>query len=334
MASIAHVGYGYWGRNIARNLAEIGCLKAVVDANPSAAETAAVAHGVRAASFEEVLADQQIDGISIASPAEMHFGLARAALEAGKHVFVEKPLALDVEEAGQLCALAERRGLRLMVGHLLQYHPIYVALREMAANGEFGSLQYVYSNRLSLGKFRCEENVLWSFAPHDISMILGLFGEEPSQVSAQGTVAYTPGVADMVTMQMRFPSGGAAHVLASWMHPFKEQRLVVIGERGMAVFEDSEPDWDAKLKIYRHAIERSGPVPVPTKAEPELVKVPRAEPLRQECLHFVECIDAGHMPRTDGREGLRVLRVLDRAERALRENIGGGDAHETGAAAE
>lgn len=200
MASIAHVGYGYWGRNLARNFAELGALKVVVDPDPRAAESAAAAHGARAAGFEEMLADPAIDGVSIASPAEMHFAHAKAALEAGKHVFVEKPLALDVGEAEQLSALAQTRGLTLMVGHLLQYHPIYVKLREIVRGGELGRLLYVYSNRLSLGKFRREENVLWSFAPHDISMILGLFDAEPLEVSAQGNVAYTPGVADLVNL--------------------------------------------------------------------------------------------------------------------------------------
>ncbi|PWJ81618.1 putative dehydrogenase [Pseudaminobacter salicylatoxidans] len=321
MASIAHVGYGYWGKNLARNFAELGVLTAVVDFNPEAAAAAAKAHGARAASFEEVLADPAIDGVSIASPAEMHFAQARAALEAGKHVYVEKPLSLDVVEAEALCALAEKRDLRLMVGHLLQYHPIYVRLRELVHAGELGSLRYVYSNRLSLGKFRREENVLWSFAPHDISMILGLFGAEPAHVTAQGNVSFTPGVADMVTVQMHFPGGGSGHVQTSWMHPFKEQRLVVIGEKAMAVFEDSEPDWNAKLKIYRHAIDTSGPVPMPTKADAERVVVPQSEPLRAECRHFIEAIDGGLTPRTDGAEGLSVLRVLDKAEKALAENL-------------
>lgn len=321
MTAIAHIGHGYWGRNIARNLFELGHLAAVVDANPRAAEEAARGYGVKAATWEGVLADPGIDGVSIASPAELHFAQAKAALEAGKHVFVEKPLALDVGEAEQLCELAESRGLVLMVGHLLQYHPIYLRLRDMVRNGELGRLLYVYSNRLSLGKFRVEENVLWSFAPHDISMILALFDAEPGHVTAQGNVSYKPGVADMVTVQMHFPAGGSAHVLTSWMHPFKEQRLVVIGEKAMAVFEDSEPDWGSKLKLYRHTIDASGAVPTPTKAEAEAISVPRAEPLKEECRHFAECIALGATPRTGGREGLAVLRVLDRAEKALAENL-------------
>ena len=196
MASIAHIGYGYWGKNIARNFAELGLLAAIVDPHPASAEAGAKAHDVRAASFAEVLADKSIDGVSIAAPAELHFKLASAALNAGKHVFVEKPLTIDVGEAEALCALADKAGLTLMVGHLLQYHPVYVKLREMVAAGELGRLLYVYSNRQSLGKFRREENVLWSFAPHDISMILGLVGEDEADAGAGGTGA--AGAADAV----------------------------------------------------------------------------------------------------------------------------------------
>lgn len=323
MTSIAHVGHGYWGRNLARNFFELGHLAAIVDPNPNAAKQAAEAYGVRAASFDEVLSDPAIDGVSIASPAGQHFAQATAAIEAGKHVYVEKPLALDVSEAQRLCALAEARGRILMVGHLLQYHPCYLRLRELVAQGELGRLLHVYSNRLSLGKFRNEENVLWSFAPHDISMILGLVGEEPDDVSAQGNVAFLPGIADLVTAQMRFPGGARAHLLASWMHPFKEQRLVVIGDKAMAVFEDSASAWEDKLTLYPHQIDVSGPVPEPRKADARNVEVAKAEPLKEECRHFVACIQSGSTPRTDGREGLRVLRVLDRAEKALRGNIGG-----------
>ncbi len=321
MTAIAHVGHGYWGRNLARNFFELGHLAAIVDPDPKAARSAAEAYGVKAASFEDVIADPTIDAVSLASPARLHFTQAKAAVEAGKHVYVEKPLALDVREAEVLCALAEARGRVLMVGHLLQYHPIYVALRRKVEKGALGRILYVYSNRLSLGKFRTEENVLWSFAPHDISMILGLVGEEPDGVTAQGTVAFTPGVADLVTAQMSFPGGARAHVLVSWMHPFKEQSLVVIGDKAMAVFEDSHPEWEQKLVIYPHRIDRSGLVPLPVKAESERVVVEKGEPLKAECRHFVAAIENGTAPITDAREGLAVLKVLDAAERALQGDV-------------
>lgn len=323
MIRIAHIGHGYWGKNLARNFHEIGNLVAVVDPVAAVAEAAAATYGVRTASFDGAIADPDIDAVSIASPAGLHYRHAKAALEAGKHVYVEKPLALDVAEAEELRDLAAKRGLTLMVGHLLHYHPIYVRLREMVEAGELGQLHHVYSNRLSLGKFRTEENVLWSFAPHDISMILGLFGKEPETVTAQGNVTFTPGVADLVTAQMRFSGGATAHVLVSWMHPFKEQRLVVMGEKGMAVFEDSRPTWEDKLMIYHHGIDRSGPVPEPVKAEGERIVVEKAEPLKEECRHFVSSIENRTPPRTDGREGLAVLRVLDAAEKALVENLKG-----------
>jgi predicted dehydrogenase len=326
MTAIAHVGHGYWGKNLARNFHELGHLAAVVDPDPKAAQAAASAYGVRAMSFEDVLASADIDAVSLASPAVLHYAQAAAALNAGKHVYVEKPLALDVGEAEALCRLAAERGRILMVGHLLQYHPIYLRLRQMVEAGDLGRLLYVYSNRLSLGKFRTEENVLWSFSPHDISMILGLVGEEPTSVSAQGTVAFTAGIADLVTAQMQFPSGVRAHLMASWMHPFKEQRLVVIGDKAMAVFEDSQPAWEDKLVLYRHKIDCSGAVPNPVKADAERVVVDKAEPLKEECRHFVHSIETGAAPRTDGIEGLAVLRVLDAAENALATNLRGNAA--------
>ncbi|MBO6719035.1 MAG: Gfo/Idh/MocA family oxidoreductase [Rhizobiaceae bacterium] len=321
MARIAHIGYGYWGRNLVRNFAELGVLAAVVDENRAAAEEAASTYGATAASFDEVLADTSIDAVSIASPAPLHADQAGRALEAGKHVFVEKPLALDIADAEAVCALARKHDRVLMVGHLLQYHPVFAALREMVRGGELGAIRYAYSNRLSLGKFRAEENVLWSFAPHDFSMLLSLFGEEPTSVTAHGNVSFLPGVADIAGVQMHFPSGGSAHALTSWMHPFKEQRLVVIGEKASAVFEDSAPEWDRKLAVYRHGFDMSGPAPVPRKAEAEYVKVDNSEPLRNECSHFIDCVDNGRQALTDGDEGLRVLKLLQSAEDALSANL-------------
>lgn len=322
MVSIAHVGHGYWGRNLARNFHQLGCLKAIVDADYDVAASAATAYGTVAMQFADVLTDPTINAVSLASPASLHFVQAKAALEVGKHVYVEKPLALNVAEAEQLCDLAEARGLVLMVGHLLQYHPAYIKLRGMVEARELGRLLHVYSNRLSLGKFRTEENVLWSFAPHDVSMILGLVREEPATITAQGNAFFTPGVADFATVQMRFPSGTSAHIYASWMHPFKEQRLVVVGDKAMAVFEDSQPEWRNKLVRYEHAIVTSGPTPVAVKGEAEQIAVDESEPLKDECRHFVRAVETGTCPRTHGREGLSVLRVLDCAENALTSNIG------------
>jgi predicted dehydrogenase len=320
---VAQVGCGHWGKNLARNYAELGALAAVCDGDAATAERISAAHGAPARSFADILADPSIDGVSLATPAVTHPELALRALAAGKHVFIEKPLALDLEDAERVIAAADAADRVLMVGHLLQYHPIFIALRKMVAEGALGRLHYIYSNRLSLGKFRNEENVLWSFAPHDFSMILGLVGEEPDGVTAEGAVVVTDSIADWCLCHLRFPSGVRAHVHASWLHPYKEHRLVVVGDAAMAVFEDSRPDWGERLALYRHGIDRSGSVPAPLKGEAEYVAVERGEPLREECSHFLDCIRTGQRPRTDGREGLRVLKVLNRAEAALARSLAG-----------
>lgn len=314
---LAQVGCGHWGRNLARNFADLGALAAVADADDAIAARIGAEHGVPARGFEEVLADPSIAAVSLATPAPLHAPMALAAFAAGKHVYVEKPLALDPADGARLIEAANRAGRILMVGHLLQYHPIFLALKALVAAGELGTLRYVYSNRLGLGKYRVEENVLWSFAPHDISMLLALAGEEPDRVAADGAAYVTPGIADWCVCRLGFPSGLRGHVCASWSHPFKEHRLVAVGDRAMAAFEDSQPDWDKRLALYRHGIERAGPAPVPVRADPVYVPVARAEPLRRECEHFLACVRDGARPRTDGAEGLAVLRVLDRAERAL-----------------
>lgn len=317
MPRLAHVGCGYWGKNLARNFAELGVLDAVVDGHPATASAMAEATGARVVTFDEVLADDRIVAVSFATPAETHHTLAMRALEAGKHVFVEKPLALDPAEATELIETARRLDKRLMVGHLLQYHPVFRKMRASVASGAIGKLTYVYSNRMSLGKFRTEENVLWSFAPHDVSMVLSLAGAQPVSVTAQGAAIVTPGIEDWCTVQMAFADGLKAHIQTSWLHPFKEQRLVAIGTEGMLVFEDSAPNWEDKLKLYRHVIDTNGPVPVPTAAATEQIFVEKSEPLRSECQHFLDCIASGETPRTDGEEGLAVLNVLHQASSCL-----------------
>ncbi len=208
------------------------------------------------------------------------------------------------------------KNLALMVGHLLQYHPVFIRLREMARAGELGRINYIYSHRLNLGKIRREENILWSFAPHDISMILALAGEEPESVSATGGFYLHKKIADVTTTHIEFPSGLGAHIFVSWLHPFKVQQLVVVGERKMAVFDDTQP-WEDKLLLYPHKINWQNNIPVPSKAEAERLDIPRAEPLKMECMHFLECMANGQRPSTDGAEGLRVLRILNAAQRSL-----------------
>ncbi len=313
---VAVIGCGYWGKNLVRNFSELGALDAVVDAHAPTAEALAAKHGARVLEVEQALADDGIQAVAIAAPAAQHHALAKAALNARKHVFVEKPLALDVGQAEELCALAARLDRRLMVGHLLHYHPVFAALKALVREGRLGRVQYVWSNRLSLGKIRQEEDVLWSFAPHDISMILSLVGEEPERVEATGGAFLHAKVADAVTVTMGFPSGARAHAFVSWLHPFKEQKLVVVGSEGMAVFDDVAA-WDEKLLLYPHRIAWQDGMALPQKAEAQPISVPQAEPLKAECAHFLDCAATGATPRTDGQEGLRVLRVLARASAAL-----------------
>jgi len=306
---VAVIGCGHWGKNLARNFAELGALAAVVDPNPGVAADYAAKYNVPAMSYEEALAAPWVDGVVIAAPAEQHARLALQAFEAGKHVYVEKPIALSVVDGEAMQDAATAADRLLMVGHLLQYHSVFVALRTMVRAGELGKLRYAYSNRLSTGKFRVEEDAFWSLAPHDVSMLLALFDEAPSHVRQSGLDFVTESVADEARLNMVFPSGGRAHVFVSWLHPFKEQRLVVVGEKAMAVFDDVKP-WDEKLAVYRHVIDTSGPVPVPHKADADYIDVPQGEPLKSECQHFLDCIATGDTPFTDGEEALRVLRVM------------------------
>lgn len=310
---VAVVGCGHWGKNLVRNFAELGALAAVVDPSDSVAREMSAQFGAPALSFEGALASSDVDAVAIAAPAELHARLAVAAFEAGKHVFVEKPIALTEAEGDSMLAAADRAGKRLMVGHLLQYHPAFVALLDLVRGGGLGPLRYAYSNRLSLGKFRVEENALWSFAPHDVSMLLALFDAEPVTVTGGGGAFVTPGVEDFNRLDMTFADGGKAHVFASWLHPFKEHRLVVVGSEAMAVFEDSLSGPD-KLRLFRHRVDTSGREPAPHKAGAESVPFEAGEPLRNECSHFLTCVRDDVRPRTDGREAMRVLRTLLRAD--------------------
>ena len=266
-------------------------------------------------SFTDLLGTSPIKAVVIATPAENHFDLVKQALLAGKDVFVEKPICLSVEGGQELVNLAKAHHRILMVGHLLWYHPAVLKLKQLIEGGELGRVQYIYSNRLNLGKIRREENILWSFAPHDISVILGLLGEMPHAVTAQGGNYLHQDIADVTVSLLSFPSGVRAHIFVSWLHPFKEQKLVVVGDRKMAVFDDTEKK--DKLLLYPHSINWKNNIPVPTRAEAQPVSIDLEEPLKAECLHFLECVRNRMNPRTDGREGLRVLEVIQQCEESL-----------------
>ena len=318
--SLALVGAGYWGKNLARNFHALGALHTLCDTRASTLDGygADYARVRKATRFEEVLADRAVNRIAIAAPAALHYRLAKAALEAGKDVFVEKPLCLEVGEARSLVDLAASKQRVLMVGHLLQHHPLVQELQRLLSRGELGKLQYLTSNRLNLGKIRQEENALWSFAPHDVSVILSLAGNQlPETVRCVGGEYLNHGVADTTLTCLRFASGIRAHVYVSWLNPFKEQKLTVVGSNGIAVFDDTRP-WNEKLLLYRQYLTwTNGQVPTPSRAKAEPIVVPEAEPLRAECEHFLTCCEERRAPRTDGAEGLRVLQILQAAQCSL-----------------
>ena len=317
---LALIGAGYWGKNLARNFNDLGALHTICDSSFEAvtrfSNDLKSVNGVT--NTGELWSNSEITRVAIAAPAVLHYQLAKNALEADKDVFVEKPLCLNVEEGQELVAIAKARNKVLMVGHLLQYHPCVKEIQSLLSDGKLGKLQYISSNRLNFGKIRKEENALWSFAPHDLSVILSLAGNIlPEKVQCFGGDYLTPGVVDTTMMTMRFPEKIRAHVYVSWLNPFKEQKLTAIGTEGMLVFDDTKP-WREKLTFYKdHLTWEEGQIPVPNKSIGEFLEIKEEEPLKLECAHFLDCCDKRKTPKTDGIEGLRVLTLLNLAQKSL-----------------
>jgi predicted dehydrogenase len=320
--SVGVVGLGYWGPNLARNFASLpgAELRYVCDGDAEQLERAAGRFpGARTTSdFEELLADPELDAVAIATPVPTHAPLACRALAAGKHAFVEKPLAQSLADAEQVVATAAEHDRTLMVGHLLEYHPGVERLKGLVDSGELGKVHYIYGNRLNLGKLRADENALWSLGAHDVSVVLLLAGEEPSECQAHGESYMREGVEDVVFCYLRFPSGLAAHLHLSWLDPHKERRFTVVGSKRMATFDDMaiegkltvyDKGFEQDYRNYGEYIARSGDVWSPV--------VPNDEPLRIECRHFVDCLREGATPRSDGQSGLRVVRVLEELQGSL-----------------
>ncbi|MGI8623387.1 MAG: Gfo/Idh/MocA family protein [Solirubrobacteraceae bacterium] len=320
---VAVAGLGYWGPNLARNFAALpGCEVAwLCDAAPAALARVGAQHpgARRATDLADLLADDTLEAVVLATPVPTHAALAVQVLDAGKHCFVEKPLATTVADAERAVAAADRARRLLTVGHLLEYHPAVETLKAIVDSGQLGDLHYVYSHRLNLGKLRADENALWSLGAHDVSVLLHLLGqEEPSEVEARGESYMRPPVEDVVFCFLRFPSGRAAHMHLSWLDPHKSRRFTVVGAKRMATFDDMDLErkvtvydkgFDESTDGYGEYITRSGDVWSP--------QVPNREPLRIECEHFVACVRSGAPPRSDGASGLRVVRVLEAAQRAL-----------------
>jgi predicted dehydrogenase len=320
---IGVVGLGYWGPNLARNFAAIADCRLVWCCDPAPAARQRILEQFPATrvtdDVSELLSDPALDAVAIATPVPTHAELAIAVLEAGKHCFVEKPLAQSVEDAERALAAARGSGRVLMVGHLLEYHPGVQMLKQLSDSGELGDrIYYIYGNRLNLGKLRADENALWSLGAHDVSVVLHLAGEEPSEAVAHGASYVRDGVEDVVFCFLRFSSGLCAHLHLSWLDPHKERRFTVVGSRRMATFDDMalegkltiyDKGFDEDARGYGEYITRSGDIFSP--------RIPNLEPLRIECEHFIECVRAGRRPRSDGESGLRVVRVLAQLQQSL-----------------
>jgi predicted dehydrogenase len=316
------VGLGYWGPNLARNFNAIpACeLAWLCDGDITALARAADAFPLARATgdIDELLADPDLDAIVLATPVPTHAPLAQAVLEAGKHCFVEKPLALTAADAQLAVDQAARSGKILMVGHLLEYHPAVDALTHLLKDGELGELFYIYGNRLNLGKLRADENALWSLGAHDVSVVLHLTGEEPTECFAHGASYVRDGVHDVVFCYLQFPSAVTAHLHLSWLDPHKERRITVVGSRRMATFDDMT--LERKLTVYDKGFDedtRSWGEYIARAGDSYSPRISNAEPLRIECDHFIHCIRTGETPRSDGHSGLRVVRVLERLQASL-----------------
>lgn len=321
MPRVAVIGCGYWGQNLVRNFAKLGALRLICDATEAGLSKArALAPGVDLlAEVGAVFGRKDIDAVVLATPAETHHGLTLQAIAAGKDVLVEKPMAMDCAQGREMRDRAKQAGRILMVGHLLEFHPAVLELKTMIGEGMLGKVNYIYSNRLNFGKIRTEENALWSFAPHDIAVILRLVGEMPREVTCVGGSYVTPGLADVTVSTLLFPSGLRAHIYVSWLHPFKEQKLVVIGDRQMAQFNDVSRD--EKLLLYaQNVVLGKDRQPILNKGETVKVPISADEPLLKECEHFLKCVRTRETPLTDADSGLRVLQILEACQVSLQRN--------------
>ncbi|WP_027062773.1 Gfo/Idh/MocA family protein [Mesorhizobium loti] len=305
---IAVLGCGYWGSNHIRTLKALGALHAVSDANRARAEGFASEQDCLAIEPDKLFGRDDIDAIVLALPPQFHADLAVRAVESGKDVLVEKPIALTVPDAERAVQAAKDNGRIFMVGHVLRFHPAFETLKALIDKGELGEVRYIHSHRLGLGKFHTENDALWDLAPHDLSMILAITGTEPIEVRGEGA-ALLDSLSDFAHLHMRFPNGLRSHLFTSRLNPYRERRLTVVGTKAMAVFDDVEP-WERKLAVYRHAVWQDSGQWAFTTNEPSYVAVAQGMPLTRELEHFIQCIETRAEPRTSGEEAIRVLRIL------------------------
>ncbi len=307
--NIAVVGCGYWGKNLVRNFSELGKLYSVSDTNTETAKNYANQYQVKNLTFDEIINNKNIMGVVLTVPAKLHASMAIDVMKKGKHVFVEKPLALNEDDGKLMIEIAKKNNVQLMVGHLLHYHPIFKHIKEIVNNGQIGKLEHIQSSRLSFGKFRSEEDVIWSFSPHDISMILSLANEKPKIVKCNSKSIIKKNHADIANIYIEFPSGLKSNISVSWINSYKEAKLVLTGSSALLVFDDTKT-WDEKLKILPYTLLGSNQFSKLEKLNEKIIKIPEEEPLKNECKHFLEVIRGDSKLITNGEEGLKVLKVL------------------------
>lgn len=314
---VAVIGCGYWGKNLIRNYAELGVLAAIVDHYGEKSAPLAERYQVRVAGYEEVLADPRLQAIVIATPGPSHFALASQALAVGKHVYVEKPLAMARADVLSLTHQAKERNLTLMGGHILRYHAAFVTVLNMVQAGEIGRPRHVVSERLNLGKILDNEDVIWSLAPHDVSMVLALMGQLPKSISCVGNAFFRPDITDIATLRLDYAGHSSAEIRLSWMAPVKQHRLTVYGEKGVLIFDDTKP-WAEKVVLFRPELDWTNPAIQPVNRPPTSIPVSESEPLKAECRHFLDSVANQTAPLTDGAESAAVIGLIERAQASLR----------------
>lgn len=317
---IAVIGCGNWGKNLIRVYHQLGHLGAICDTDIARASLFREQYQIASLPFEEILSLPTLHAVAIATPSPTHFDLVKRALQAKKHVFVEKPLALELIQAKILAQVAQENQVFLMVGHLLQYHTAFRTLKKLIEEGAIGELHCVYANRTNYGKYRTEENVVWDFAPHDLSMILSLFQEMPQQVMACGANHFLHTLLDTASLHLQFSGKKQAHIHVSWLYPYKSQKLIAIGSRGIVLFDDCQP-WEKKLQLAVHPNGWTDGLPHPFPTQLENFPIEKQEPLKEECFHFLKCIAQNTPPDTDVSEGIQVMTVLEAAMQAINEGM-------------
>lgn len=316
---ICVAGSGYWGKNHVRTFYELGSLYAVceIDAGIRTELNEKYPDIKVFSSFNEMLNDKSIDGIVIATPAQTHFELAKQCLESGFPVLVEKPLTLNSKDAESLANLADKKNLTLMAGHILEYHPAITGMKELINDGQLGNIKHIRCSRINLGKIRSHENIWWSFAPHDLSIIFMMLDQEPVNVQASSFRPLQDGIEDTVYADLYFKGGQSAHIHVSWLEPLKLHQTVVIGEKGMLEFNDTLPE--NKLKLYKYSYNPD--VPVLNKEEAINIDYSDEQPLKQECGHFIECIKGNKTPKTDGMKAYRVIKTMEQVDKQLKKGL-------------